>query len=208
MNTNELIHSLSTNLKPVRILNYGLKEYVVVLLAGLFSILTGIAVTGIRPDIQNVALSASFITQSIALLLLAVLSTASAIQMSIPSLRKPAAQKIAIGTLFFWVVTIIYLLINSNNPFAGWGFSCAREIALNSIPASAAIFLITRKSAILDRLSVGWSALTAGSAYGALATQFSCGMDDPFHLLIWHALPVFVIGLTGIAIGKFFIKKV
>lgn len=207
MKSKELIHSLTANLKPVKILKYGFKEYSVVLIAGLFSVLTGVAITGIRADLQNVALTSSFITQSIALLLLAILSTISAMQMSIPSLKKSVSQKIVISTLLFWTVTIIYLLLNSNSPFAGWGFSCASEIVINSIIPSATIFFITRKSAILDRSSVGWLTLTAGAAYGALATQLSCGMSDPFHLLIWHALPVFVVGFIGISIGKLFIKK-
>lgn len=207
MKSTELIHSLTANLTPVKILKYGLKEYSVVLIAGLFSVLAGVAITGIRADIQNIALTTSFITQSITLLLLGILSTLSAMQMSIPSLKKNVSQKIVVSTLLFWTVTIVYLLLNSNSPFAGWGFSCASEIVINSIIPSAAIFFFTRKSAILDRLSVGWLALTAGAAYAALATQLSCGMSDPFHLLIWHALPVIVVGFVGIVIGKLFIKK-
>ena len=207
MISNELIHSLAASLKPVTVLKYSWKEYSVALLAGLFSVLAGIALSGIRPDIQNVVLSASFITQSIALLVLAILSTVSALQMSIPSLKKPLSQKIAVVTLFFWTVTILYLLLNSNSPFAGWGFACAREIALSSIAPAAILFILTRKSVILDRLSSGWLILSAGAAYGALATQFSCSMSDPLHLLIWHALPVFLIGLIGMAVGKLIIKK-
>lgn len=208
MKSNELIHSLAANLKPVKAFKYGFKEYAAVLLAGLFSVLTGIAISGIRADFQNIAVTPSFIIQSFTLLLLAILSTISAMQMSIPSLKKTISQKIAVSTLFFWTVTILYLLLNSKSPFAGWGFSCASEIALNSIIPAAAIFIVTRKSAILDRFSVGWLILTAGAAYGALATHFSCYMSDPFHLLVWHMLPVFVIGFVGLAAGKFFINKV
>lgn len=207
MKSNELIQSLATDLKPVKALKYGAKEYFVVLLAGLFSILAGLAISGIRSDIQNVMLTPAFITQSLALLMLAVLSTVSAIQMSIPSLEKPIAQKIAASTLIFWSATIVYLLINSDSPFAGWGFSCSREIAINSILPSAAIFFITRHGAVTKRRSVGWLTLTAGAAYGALATQLVCNMSDPLHLLIWHALPVFLIGALGLAFGKFLIKK-
>lgn len=207
MISNELIHSLAASLKPVKVLRYSWKEYSVALLAGLFSVLAGIALSGVRPDIQNVVLSASFITQSIALLVLAILSTVSALQMSIPSLEKPVSQKIAVVTLFFWTVTIVYLLLNSNSPFAGWGFACAREIALSSITPTAILFILTRTSVILDRLSSGWLILTAGAAYGAIATQFSCSMSDPLHLLIWHALPVFLIGLIGMAVGILIIKK-
>ncbi len=207
MKSRELIHSLSANLKPVKVSKYGLQEYSVVLVAGVFSVLTGVAVTGIRADIQNVALTSSFITQSVTLLLLGILSTVSAMQMSIPSLKKSVSQKIVVSTLLFWTVTIVYLLLNSNSPFAGWGFSCASEIVINSIIPSASIFMITRKSAILDRISVGWLALTAGAAYGALATQLSCGMSNPLHLFTWHTLPVLVVGFAGMAIGKFFLKK-
>lgn len=208
MKSNELIHSLTTNLKPVKTIKYGLKEHSIVLLAGVFSVLAGIAITGIRVDIQNVALTASFITQTITLLLLAILSTIAAMQMSIPSLKKSVSLKIVAAALIFWAVTILYLLINSKSPFAGWGFSCAQEIVINSIIPAATIFFITRKSATLDRSSVGWLALTAGASFGALATQLSCSMNDPLHLIVWHTLPVFIVGLFGMAIGKFIIKKV
>ena len=208
MKSNELIQSLTANLQPVKILKYSLKEYSVALLAGLFSVLAGVAISGVRADIQNVVLTSSFITQSLALILLGVLSTLSAFQMSIPSVTKAISIKIAVSTLLLWTATILYLLINSNSPFAGWGFSCAQEIMINSIIPAATIFFIIQKAATLDRLATGWLILTAGAAYGALATQFSCYVSDPFHLLIWHTVPVFTIGLIGLAIGKFFIKKV
>lgn len=208
MKSNDLIQSLSDNLQPVKILKYGIKEYIVIFFAGLFSVLTGVAITGIRADIKIIAITPSFITQTIALLLLALLSTVSALHMSIPSIKKPVSQKIILSTLLFWAITILYLLLNSNAPFAGWGFSCASEIAINSVIPSACVFFMIRKSASLDRSSVGWLVLTAGAAYGALATQFSCALNDPFHLLVWHTLPVIIIGLIGLVIGQFILKKV
>jgi hypothetical protein len=208
MKSNELIQNLSLNLQPVKSVKYGLKEYSFALLAGLFSTLAGIALTGLRSDIQNIVLTASFITQSLALILLAILSTVSALQMSIPSLTKSVSQNIVLGTLAFWVMTLLYLLINSNSPFAGWGFSCSTEILLNSVVPAAVIFFMVSKAATLNRISTGWLILTAGAAFGAIATQFSCNSDDALHLLVWHTLPVVVIGLVGTLIGKFILKKV
>lgn len=208
MRPNELIKNLSANLKPVVTVKYGLKDYGLALAAGLFSVLTGIAITGIRADIQTVFLTPAFITQSLALVFLAVLSTVSALQMSIPSLKKPVSQNIVLSTLLFWVVTIVYLLLNSNSPFAGWGFSCAKEIVISSLVPAAFIFFLIRKAATLNRLSTGWLILTAGAAFGAIATQLSCSSSDAFHLLVWHSVPVMLIGLAGTLIGKFILKKV
>lgn len=208
MKSNELIQNLSRNLQSVKPIKFGYKEYGITLLAGFFSVLAGLALSGIRADLHNVALTASFITQSLALVLLAVFSTVSAMQMSIPSLHKNISQNIVLSTLLFWALTLVYLLVNSNSPFAGWGFSCAGEILVNSIAPATVIFLMIRKAAALNRFSTGWLALTAAAAFGALTTQFSCSSSDPFHLLAWHAVPVFIIGLAGIIIGKLILKKV
>jgi hypothetical protein len=208
MKSNELIQNLTSNLKVVTPIKYKLKDYALVLLVGFFSVLFGVAFSGIRSDFQNIILTPSFITQSLVLLMLALLSTVSAMQMSIPSLKKSVSQNIVLATLGFWAITLIYLLVNSNSPFAGWGFSCASEILANSLAPSAALFFMIRNAATLNRFSTGWLVLTAGAAFGALATQLSCSYSDPFHLLIWHAVPVVVIGLLGISIGKFILKKV
>lgn len=208
MKPNELIQNLSANLKSVKPVKFGLKEYTLTLSAGLFSILAGLAITGIRADIQNVILTPAFIMQSLALTLLAVLSTVSALQMSVPSLKKAVSQNIVLSTLLFWVVTIVYLLLNSNSPFAGWGFNCSKEILISSLAPVALIFFLIRKAAPLNRPSTGWLVLTAGATFGAIATQFSCSSSDALHLLVWHTAPVLVIGLAGTLIGKFILKKV
>lgn len=208
MKSNELIQNLSKNLQAVKPFKYTLNDYILVLSTGFFSVLCGIAISGVRSDFYNVAWTPSFITQSLVLILLAVLSTVSAMQMSIPSLKKSVSQNIVLITLTFWGMTLIYLLVNSNSPFAGWGFGCASEILINSIAPSAVIFFMIRKAATLNRISTGWLILTAGAAFGAIATQLSCSSSDAFHLLAWHAVPVVIIGFVGIIAGKYFLKKV
>ena len=208
MKSDQLIQNLSRNLQSVKPFKYTTKDYLIVLSTGFFSVLFGLALSGIRSDLQNVVLTPSFIIQSLVLLMLAVLSTVAAMQMSIPSLKKSVPQNIVLSTLVFWGITLIYLLVNSNSPFAGWGFSCAAEIAANSIAPSIVIFYMIRKAATLNRFSTGWLTLTAGAAFGAMATQLSCSSLDAFHLLVWHAVPVVAIGLCGILIGKNILKKV
>ena len=208
MKSEQLIQNLSRNLQAVKPFKYTIKDYMIVLSVSFFSVLFGLAVSGIRADLQNVALAPAFVIQSTVLLLLAVLSTVAAMQISIPSLKKPVSQNIIIGTLVFWAATLIYLLFNSNSPFAGWGFSCAAEILANSLAPTVVIFYMIRKAATLNRFSAGWLTLTAGAAFGAIATQFSCSSMDAFHVLVWHALPVVVIGLFGIVIGKKILKEV
>lgn len=208
MKSKELINTLSTDLRPVKTLVYGLKNYILILVIGFLSVLVSTTIAGVRPDIQDVVLTIPFLFQGLILLLLAILTTLSALQMSIPNLQTQETKNIAITALATWLAFLIYFLLHSSNPVGGWGVSCAREIALNSIIPSAAIFFMIKRAATLNRTTVSWLILTAGASYGALATQFSCNMIDPLHLLIWHALPVLIIGLIGLGLGNLILKKV
>lgn len=208
MNSKILINELSQDLRPVKVIKYGLKDYILIFSTAFFSVLASLAISGLRFDINEALLSARFVTESLTLFALAILSTISALYVSIPNLKSLRAKNIVITNLIFWFAFLLYFLANSEKPIAGWGFACAREVALNSIAPAIVIFFTIRKGATLDRITGGWLILTSAAAFGALATQFSCPSTDPLHVLVWHAVPVVLIGIVGIGLGKLIIKKV
>lgn len=208
MSINNLIKSFVTDLKPVKVFKYGAKDYCLILLIGLFSILISLAIAGIRNDINDIIFTKRFIFEILILISLAMISSISALQMSIPNIKTHYFKKIIFINLVVWLISIIYFFINSEFVLAGWGFNCAQEIILTSVIPSFSIYFILKKASTLNRSVVGWLILTAGASYGALAAYFSCASNNPLHILIWHSLPVLIAGFIGFIAGNFILKKV
>lgn len=207
MNPHFLIRKLSADLQPVQVFRYKVRDYVLIMLCGLFSIAGGLAFAGIRADFTQVMFSADFLFQTFLLLLLAVASTLSAMQMSIPSIHTRKAKTVVISTLSLWFAGLIYLFFSNSALVFGWGVACSQEIAINSVIPAFVVFTFVRNAATLNRSVAGWFMLIAGGACGALATHFSCSDSSAAHLLVWHAAPVLLLGMIGLGLGTLFLKK-
>ncbi len=207
MDNTKLIESLSLDLKPVTVLRYTTRDYLITVAIGFFSVLAGLAVSGLRVDILTVLASPRFILETFILLILALASSVAALQMSLPNLNHTKLKWILATTLLLWLASITYFYFQSNSPIVSQGFSCSKEIFFVSLFSTLFIYFFTKKSAPLYRSTLGWIILTSGAAYGAIATQFSCSVSEPFHLLAWHALPVLIIGFMGLGLGKIFFNK-
>ena len=207
MNPENLIRKLSVDLKSVQVFRYKPRDYALILLCGFFSLGGGLAFTGIRTDIQNVMFSYDFLLQTFLLVTLAVASTLSAMQMSIPSIQTRKAKTIVISTLSLWFAGLIYLLFSKGTLVFGWGIACSQQVAINSVIPALIVFTFVRSAATLNRRGAGWFVLIAGGAVGALATHFSCSDSSASHLLVWHAFPLFLLGIVGLGLGTLFLKK-
>lgn len=207
MSPDKIISQLAKDLKPVKVLKYNTKDYLLVFAAGVFSVLASIAIAGLRLDLSQIISSPRFILETIVLIGLAILSTLAAFHLSIPSTNSHFSSRIVIFNLFAWLGFLLYFLIATPEASAGWGISCAKEVTIDTLIPAIVLFLIIKRGASLNRAASGWLVLTSAAAYGALATQFTCSSDDPLHILVWHALPVIILGFLGVALGKFLIKK-
>jgi len=64
-----------------------------------------------------------------------------------------------------------------------------------------------RKAAPLNLEKTGMLSVLSVGALGAFGTQFICTIDSPLHFLLWHFIPVLIIGLLGVFLGKLFLKN-
>jgi hypothetical protein len=74
-------------------------------------------------------------------------------------------------------------------------------LVLGAIPRAFLFFLVRRAAPI----ALGWSGLLVMltlASIGALGLQFTCTNDDPLHLFAWHFLPVLLIAVSGIVLGR------
>lgn len=205
-NTNDLIKTLSSEMKPVTRLESPYRRFIKWVLAAFLSLGSGIFLLGINPHLFHSFLIFDFNLQTICLFFLALLSTLSAFLLSIPDKNKPLINLIPFITLALWGLALIFALIKIPTFTFDYGVVCIRDILLLSALPGIMLFLMLRQAAPLSPSKVGLFAMLGIAGLGAFGTQFVCRNGDPLHLLLWHFTPVLIIGILGILIGRFLLK--
>lgn len=164
---------------------------------------------GIRGDIAD-QLSNVFIDLELVLLLgMAVSAAMAAFCLSRPDgHQKPWIKHVPFGFLVAWAITF----------FAGSAgdlqfadilhsmtlnqFACPWHIAVLSIPPGIAMFLVLRKGVTIRCCWAGTMATLSVTAFAYMLMRLVEQNDDPAHLLVWHALPILLLCIAGMMIGK------
>ena len=206
MKTEDLISSLSEKNTPAPEIRPPFARFVLWLLAALFSVGAGIAVFGLRHDHGDLLSDPVHIAQSIFSMLLAASSALSAFFLSVPDRSRRWTTVVPAGGAFLWLIAIVVSLYGTEHADGGLGFSCVRDILVLAAPPGLVLFIMLRRAAPLRPGKVSLFAALAVAALGALGTQFICTNDDPLHILIWHYVPVFVVGWFGVALGHKILK--
>ena len=207
MNHADLIKKLSTNLQSVQVKKFGLKEYFYALASGFFSILAAVAITGIRNDLQIMMATPRYVFELFLLTTLAISSLVAVFALSIPSLSKAKATQVASISFGAWLVVLILFFVKEKNPIMGWSFSCVEEIFITSLAPALVLFLLVKNIHFTQSSAVGWFMLLSSAAFGAIATHLCCPASNAEHILIWHALPVLMIGFAGRFVSNYILKK-
>jgi hypothetical protein len=85
-------------------------------------------------------------------------------------------------------------------------FDCIGCILAFAVPPGLAMFLMVRHGAPVNSLWAGGMAAGSVAAFAYLGMRVVEQNDNPFHLLIWHALPVLVLCAAGMLAGKIFLR--
>lgn len=164
--------------------------------------------SGLRSDIMYRVHQTFFIPELLFLAAISFSSAAAALFLS----RPDAMQKAKIRWLpFLFIVPWAVMAIMNMDPMGGttvmqaidsMRFDCAGCIFLCAIVPAIAMFGMVRKGAVA---STGWAG--GMSAFSVATFAYLCMRvieqnDDPVHLLMWHAFPVFLFCLIGVLIGK------
>jgi hypothetical protein len=210
LKTTDLIQKLSASNTSVHVVRLGGIEILkVVGVAGL-CILAAVSVLGLREDFFDSLNSIFFIFESLVLLAVGILASASALTLSIPGRESRKTFLLPLVTLAIWVGLTGYSFLKyGQSPLLfKFGFACLSDIVLASLPPSALLFFLIRRAAPLKRDKVGFLILLSGAAYAALGVQLTCIDDSPVHVLLWHLLPVVVVAGLGIFVGKRVLHKI
>jgi hypothetical protein len=100
------------------------------------------------------------------------------------------------------VAWIVSALITASDPHEGYGWKCLRNIGVLAVPLGALMYCMISRLAPLRTGTAGWLAALSAAAAADLATRFICRNDHALHALVWHFIPVLVLGGAGVAVGR------
>ncbi len=207
MEDNKFIKNLVSDLKPVQVFKLEMSHYLKVLGVGAFSLLAGLALSGLRGDLAIIIRTPQFIIETILIIALAISSAVAALRLSVPgSSTKPTFITVGIAA-GAWLLTLIVILVTDRNFIASRGLTCSTQVILGGVLPAVLIFKIASRGAPLKRQLIGWIAVLSGGAFGALNAHLSCSLSDPLHVLFWHLTPVLIVSALGVFIGKHFLRK-
>ena len=206
METNELIRQLSQKATPVERLAPVPQRFLRWLVAALLCLFVSISILGVREDLYERLTDTRFLSQSLVLFLLGVISALSAFVLSIPDDSRGRLWDILpYGVLMAWIALSIWTALSPDGPvLIDFGGMCAFDILLVAVPPGLLLlFMVGRGAPLAVRLSGSVIALGA-SAFAAGAMQFVCRNESFAHLFLWHILPVVVIAGLGTFLGRRF----
>jgi hypothetical protein len=209
MKTENLIKELSSNLSPVKRIY---PVYITFIIWILFSFCFLVFFIWSRSNnFQNLYIP-QYLYELIPIILCVFLSAFAAMYYSIPGNRvKKNFNYITVSLLFIWILLLVlrYSFNSQTSMDKIFNYhSCFKDIFLMSLPSGAVlIYIINRRMPIQKRWTGFWI-LSASSSTSAVSVAFLCSNEIPSHILVVHALPVFVMSLFGIILGSFLFREV
>jgi hypothetical protein len=182
------------------------------LLATLFYLATLSGYFGLRGDIAEKFSEPSYFIDILLLFGLGIFSTFAALCLSRPDgYQMPRLKFVPIGFILAWAILAFggSAEINVANIFHSMSlgqFDCLWHILLFSTPPGLALFLIVRKGATIQYCWAGTMATLSATAFGYLLMRLIEQNDNPVHLIMWHAVPIILMCIVGMIIGKFALK--
>lgn len=206
MKTENFINALVNQAEPVKRLRSPTIRFLRWLIAAMFCLGGEILLLGLRSDLHSVAFTPRFSFQALLICGLALLSALSAFLLSVPDKKNPALDALPIVTGVAWAGALLLGIFGSDSANAGLGFTCIRDIVALGLLPGALLFFMLMQAAPLRLGKVGFFAMLSVGALGAFGTQFICKNDDPLHILLWHYLPMLVLGGAGIMVGRILLR--
>lgn len=208
--SDDLINRLTSDLEPIKVIQFGLKELIKVVFVGLICVFAAVIISGIRTDIREVVITKQFIFHTATLIILCLISILTAFSLSIPSQDIQPFYRRPIFYIVIYILSLLSLFLTTSDPFLylGHGFTCFIEILSISILPAALLFYFIRRAAALRRDFLGVMVLLSGVSFGLLGVQLTCTDESLIHLFFWHLFPSFLIMGTGIFIARKVFAKI
>jgi len=168
---------------------------------------------GLRADIDVKLYDPFYLCEIVFLFGIGISSALAAFCLSRPDAhQKPWIKYVAFALILPWIISAFagasgeITLANLFHSMTLGQFDCPWHIALFSVPPGIAIFLIVRMGATIQCCWAGSMATLSVTAFGYMLMRLIEQNDNPAHLIVWHALPIMLMCMAGMMIGKFALK--
>ncbi|KAA3640479.1 MAG: DUF1109 domain-containing protein [Proteobacteria bacterium] len=212
MKTENLIQKLIDE-GPQKPMPHPIKQTTYWLLGMMFYLLIFSGFAGLRADITEKFLSLHFVIELILIVTIGIFSALSAFCLARPDGQQlPGLKIVPFALIVMWLLLTFSSsgdLVNGQNLVHSISlrqFDCPLHIALFSLPPGIALFLFVRMGATTQFYWAGSMATLSVTSFGYLLMRLIEPNDNLAHLIIWHILPIMVICLFGMIIGKLILK--
>jgi hypothetical protein len=163
---------------------------------------------GPRPDMLRKMMQPFYLPELALLLAMTLSAGLAALFLSRPDgFQKPSFQRLPFLFLGFWAVAAVLNApgVTQEEMAAAFDprqFDCVKCLLSFAVPPGIAMFLMVRRGAPAQGARAGLMAAWAAASFAYLCMRVFEPNDNPVHLLIWHALPVFLMCLLGWLAGR------
>lgn len=206
METDDLIHELVRELRPVRILASPDRRALLWLGPSFLYVALTVLAIGIRPDSGIIVEEPRFLLQIGAAAATAVLAAVAALCTVCPG-RSAALRWLPTPALVIWLATLIVgddgvcfppLL---DQPPLPHDAMCVTVTALLAAAPAGLLFVMLRRAAPISPVVTGTLAMLAATALAGAGVRFFDDRDDIASLLIWHFGVILILTLLGSTLG-------
>ncbi len=202
--TQELIKNLSLELKPFESesARTGVAFMAKWVAGSTALMILALATFSLRSDAMARLAEPRFVIESLMWLSATVVSAVIVLRSAIPGLLRK--RDLMLGVVF---VAIVGALISQRFFQADYAPDYYRgtcgAVALIIGFLSGLFFTAWLKPLAPTRLELTgtWMAISSG-CLGGFIMQFSCPHDNPMHVLIWHGIPVAILSVAGMLLGR------
>ncbi len=177
-------------------------------LAALYLIVS-LAFSGLRPDWAVKFHSVWFVAEVVALLGIFCVTSLSAALLGFPDQYQKRNMVLAPIWMFVLFLLILVLALRAESPATPLpvhSFECTFSISLMALVPAVWTFYVMRKFASTHYRLAGSVALLSAFSVGALWLRLHEATDSVAHVIEWHYLPMSVIGIIGLWLGKRLLK--
>lgn len=214
MNTPDLIHKLTGDLRPVSpMLSLG-RRLGLWIAAGLVWGVIGLSWIGFRPDLTDKCVNVFFLLETAALVVLTGSVAVGSLKLAVPGeTQSRSVFRWAIGAFATWMGVVLFRFYTEWTRASGlastfdFHFVCSLLILGISIVPNMILAKLLARGYTLDTRKAGILAGLASGALGALCMQFVCTHERPLHIVAWHALPVVISSALGFGLARFVVSR-
>jgi hypothetical protein len=165
--------------------------------------------SGLRADLMVKTTEAWFAAEIAALVAVLITTSLTAALLSFPDLHQMRRVALVPAITFTLFMLVMYFAWNADNPPSPpplHNIECTISITLLAMLPAVWIFFVMRKCASTHQYWAGSIALLAAFSVGALWLRLYEHTDSIMHVIEWHYLPMIIVGLIGMWLGKAVLK--